>query len=133
MKDSHSIHIKIKSYIFNNRRRMNLLTKTVLLTLVLLYITFRGGASYIEVSFLLFSIIIVAFLSSPQTLVLDDYGIRNNLGWKESWDNITSYTTKETTLFLNTKTNRIRKISNIDKEDLPLMTEFISNKIHLKK
>ncbi|MBY2897304.1 hypothetical protein AE938_00250 [Bacteroides fragilis] len=133
MKDSHSIHIKIKSYIFNNRRHMNLLTKTVLFTLVLLYITFREGASYIEVSLLLFSIIIVAFLSSPQTIVLDDYGIRNKLGWRESWDNIISYKTKETALFLNTKTNRIRKISNIDEEDLPLMTEFINNKIHSKK
>lgn len=93
---------------------MNLLTKTVLFTLVLLYITFREGASYIEVSLLLFSIIIVAFLSSPQTIVLDDYGIRNKLGWRESWDNIISYKIKETALFLNTKTNRIRKISNID-------------------
>lgn len=112
---------------------MNLLTKTVLFTLVLLYITFREGASYIEVSLLLFSIIIVAFLSSPQTIVLDDYGIRNKLGWRESWDNIISYKTKETALFLNMKTNRIRKISNIDEEDLPLMTEFINNKIHSKK
>lgn len=129
MEKSNIITIKLKSYILNNRKYMNMLTKIILLILVVLYLTFRNTVSYLEEALLLFSLIIIAFLSSPRTVIMNESGIKYNLGWKESWNNILSYKVVGTTLIFTTKFNTERKIKNIDAADLPGILKFINIRI----
>lgn len=124
------INIKLKSYILNNRKNMNILTKLILLVLVVLYFILRNTISCQGEALFLFSIIIIAFLSSPRTVVMDKSGIKYNLGWKESWDNILSYKKVGITLILTTKFNKKRKIVNIDADDLPGIIKFLNSQIH---
>lgn len=129
MENSNFIIIKLKSYILNNRKHMNVLTKFILLFLIILYLTFRNTVSYSGEALLLFSLIIIAFLSSPRTVIMNESGIKYNLGWKESWENILSYKVVGTTLIFTTKFNTERKIVNIDADDLPGILEFINIRI----
>lgn len=129
MSTSNRIVIKLNSFLFNNRKKMNMFTKITLLTLIILYITARISFSNIGDGALLISIILFAFISSPRSIIIDNYGIKYNLGWKEPWGNILSYKIEGTDLLLQTINNKLHRIKNIDKEDLPSMIEFIKGKM----
>lgn len=108
---------------------MNVLTKFILLILIILYLIFRNTVSYPEEALLLFSLIVIAFLSSPRTVIMNESGIKYNLGWKESWNNILSYKVVGTTLIFTPQFNTERKIVNIDVDDLPGILKFINIRI----
>lgn len=129
MENPNFITIKLKSYILNNRKHMKVLTKFILLILSILYLTFRNTVSFQGEALLLFSLIIIAFLSSPRTVIMNESGIKYNLGWKESWNNILSYKVAGTTLIFTTKFNTERKVVNIDADDLPGILKFINIRI----
>lgn len=129
MKTSNRIVIKLNSFLFNNRKKMNMFTKITLLTLIILYITARISFSNIGDGALLISIILFAFISSPRSIIIDNYGIKYNLGWKEPWGNILSYKIEGTDLLLQTINNKSHRVKNIAKEDLSSMIEFINSKM----
>lgn len=129
MKTSNRIVIRLNSFLFNNRKKMNIFTKITLLTLIILYITARISFSNIEGAALLVSIILFTFISSPRSIIIDNYGIKYNLGWKEPWGNILSYKIEGTDLLLQTINNKSRRIRGMEAKDIPSVIEFINGKM----
>ncbi|MPM83603.1 hypothetical protein SDC9_130672 [bioreactor metagenome] len=119
--------IRLKSFIFNNRTMMNGQIFGVLSVLVVLLVTFSYSYSYIGRYVTLFTLLIVAFLSSPRTIVMDENGMRYNLGWKENWSNIQSYEIEGLNILFATKNSKKRRISDIDKDALPEILDFLKN------
>lgn len=114
---------------YDNRKKMNIFTKITLLTLIILYITARISFSNIEGAALLVSIILFTFISSPRSIIIDNYGIKYNLGWKEPWGNILSYKIEGTDLLLQTINNKSRRIRGMEAKDIPSVIEFINGKM----
>lgn len=119
--------IKLKSFIFNNRTKLNKLTIGVLSVLAVLLIVVSCSCSYIEQYIVLFTCIIVAFLASPRAVVMSEMGMRYNLGWKENWSNIQSYEIKGQNILFITKNNKKRRISDIAEDALPEIESFLKN------
>jgi len=119
--------VKLKSFLFNNKTKMNLFTKCLLSISVLLYISFMKSPYYVQAVFL-FLLIFTAFLSSPRCLIFDDFGIKYNLGWKRKWEDVLSYRIEESNIIIECKHKKDKKISNLDKSETQRIMEFINNK-----
>ena len=114
---------------YDNRKKMNMFTKITLLTLIIFYIIARISFSNIGGAVLLVSVILFAFISSPRSIIIDNYGIKYNLGRKEPWGNILSYKIEGTDLLLQTINNKSRRIRGMEAKDIPSVIEFINSKM----
>ena len=129
MKTSNRIVIRLNSFLFNNRKKMNMFTKITLLTLIIFYIIARISFFNIGGAVLLVSVILFAFISSPRSIIIDNYGIKYNLGRKEPWGNILSYKIEGTDLLLQTINNKSCRIRGMEAQDIPSVIEFINSKM----
>jgi uncharacterized membrane protein YobD (UPF0266 family) len=122
------MHILLESFIMHNRYSIGIITKIILLLLLSLLITIdtRVLESTVLLLFILF-----AFLSSPRSIVMDDVGIRYNLGWKEQWRDIRSFEVENNNITLLLSNDRNRMIKNISPNDLTKVVQFISSKVKL--
>ena len=112
----------------HNRYSIGIITKIILLLLLSLLITIdtRVLESTVLLLFILF-----AFLSSPRSIVMDDVGIRYNLGWKEQWRDIRSFEVENNNITLLLSNDRNRMIKNISPDDLTKVVQLISSKVKL--
>lgn len=108
---------------------MGNLTKIILVVFVLLH--FSVDDTFLLRYIILFSLITFGFLSSPRSIVMNDNEVKYNLGWKEKFENISSFTVHDKDIYLHISNGKIRKITNIASFDIDKVICFLSSKIQV--